>query len=35
MSRFEVTFSIDPGESSQTFQPLTPQQSPEIEANYT
>ena len=27
MSRFEVTFSIDPGESSQTFQPLTPQQS--------
>ena len=27
MSRFAVTFSIDPGESSQTFQPLTPQQS--------
>jgi len=27
MSRFAVTFSIDPGESSQTFQPLTPQKS--------
>ena len=27
MSRFSVTFSIDPGKSSQTFQPLTPQQS--------
>lgn len=27
MSRFAVTFSIDTGESSQTFQPLTPQKS--------